>query len=338
MDISIAIRHLLYRYDCVVIPGLGAFVGNYEAAHIHPVQHKFYPPGKRISFNRLLVSNDGLLAQHIALHSGTSFELALKMIDQEVVAWKKILKEGRSVNLEGVGTFSSNREGHLVFEVEKGVNYLLDSFGLTVFQSLPVQKKLELKVVQSTRKDLPVTEKGRTFSWDKLANYSSAAAVISIIALTTLKLDLIDSRQLARIGMNVFNKETSLYAPFEYPVTRESEITPENISQEIERSTADFINYSLAGENLVVKLRDNVKLEMNSLGPYHVVAGCFGVEDNARKLHKKLKKKGFAANMPGLHKGLNVVSYGSYSSKDEAQELLRRVKSVENPQAWLLKK
>ena len=66
IKIDVYISDLLYSYDCVVIPDFGGFVANYASAKVQAVQHKITPPSKKISFNKNLRTNDGLLNNYIA--------------------------------------------------------------------------------------------------------------------------------------------------------------------------------------------------------------------------------------------------------------------------------
>jgi hypothetical protein len=80
MKIEQYISQLLYRHQCVTVPGFGAFLTEIQSAHLHENTNSFYPPKKVISFNSHLKNNDGLLANHIALvyHSNNndSFSVA----------------------------------------------------------------------------------------------------------------------------------------------------------------------------------------------------------------------------------------------------------------------
>ena len=66
MQITTYINDLLYRYECVIIPGFGALLTQYHSARIDSDTHVLFPPSKTLSFNRQLQTNDGLLANHIA--------------------------------------------------------------------------------------------------------------------------------------------------------------------------------------------------------------------------------------------------------------------------------
>ena len=82
MDIRSCISELLSVHDCVIIPGLGGFIGNYAPARIDPVYHAFQPPFKKILFNVNLKQNDGLLASAVADSLGTSYQDSCNLIEQ----------------------------------------------------------------------------------------------------------------------------------------------------------------------------------------------------------------------------------------------------------------
>jgi hypothetical protein len=66
VQLSKAITNLLYDHDCVTIPGFGSFIINESSAKYIDKENKFYPPGKYVSFNPIVKSNDGLLANYIS--------------------------------------------------------------------------------------------------------------------------------------------------------------------------------------------------------------------------------------------------------------------------------
>ena len=60
MQLNQYISELLYRYECVVVPGLGAFLTHKVSAEIDAQAQVFSPPKKRLSFNEQLQQNDGV--------------------------------------------------------------------------------------------------------------------------------------------------------------------------------------------------------------------------------------------------------------------------------------
>ena len=66
MNLAAHIHYLLFRHDCVSLPGFGAFLVEYKEAFFDAEQLLYYPPRKVLSFNEKLQSNDGILAAHMS--------------------------------------------------------------------------------------------------------------------------------------------------------------------------------------------------------------------------------------------------------------------------------
>ena len=67
---------------------------------------------------------------------------------------------------------------------------------------------------------------------------------------------------------------------------------------------------------------------------FYIIAGAFGVEENANKLKARLNSWNYNST---IIKNNNImrVSYDEFSSKDEALLSLAKIRK-ENPQAWIL--
>ena len=77
MNVNRHISSLLYRYQCVTVPGFGAFLTEIQSAQLNGSAVTFNPPTKVISFNANIKNNDGLLANHISLTEKISYEEAV---------------------------------------------------------------------------------------------------------------------------------------------------------------------------------------------------------------------------------------------------------------------
>ncbi|HQF48882.1 MAG TPA: SPOR domain-containing protein, partial [Flavobacterium alvei] len=142
MNIELYISQLLYRYQCVTVPGFGAFLTEIQSAQLIESSHSFFPPKKMISFNAHLKNNDGLLANHIAQAEKTSYEYAISAIQYEVFNWKKALQENGLLSIKNVGNFSLNADKNLIFTPYDQTNYLTNSFGLSAFVSPVVKREI----------------------------------------------------------------------------------------------------------------------------------------------------------------------------------------------------
>jgi nucleoid DNA-binding protein len=106
MQLDAYIQELLYRYECVILPGFGAFLSQYSPAKIETQSGTFVPPSKQIIFNAQLQSNDGLLANHIAQVDESSYQEALQKIRKYTRFLYHELEAGKKVSIAQVGGFS----------------------------------------------------------------------------------------------------------------------------------------------------------------------------------------------------------------------------------------
>jgi len=137
-DISGYIREMLFRHDCVIIPGFGAFIGNYFPARTDRREGLFQPPSRKITFNRHLTGNDGMLIGHISSALGTGYSEARDIVLEWADDLRKKIMAGNPVPIDHLGTFSLNYEGAIIFDPDTSVNYLLSSYGLSAYHRQPV--------------------------------------------------------------------------------------------------------------------------------------------------------------------------------------------------------
>lgn len=81
----------------------------------------------------------------------------------------------------------------------------------------------------------------------------------------------------------------------------------------------------------------NVALEEETANyPYHIVAGVFSNEQNAKNAYNDLLKQGFKAELgPKTSNGMNPVYFQSFLEYSEAKAFLDQIRNTSN-QAWLL--
>lgn len=130
------LKKLLYQYDCVVVPELGAFLTHYQPASFSESTGLFLPPRKRVAFNEALRLDDGILANYIMLHEPVSREGAQRLISQFVQALHQTIGSSDRFDLDGIGSFTTNEEGRLQFEPSLRHNFFGEAYGMG---ELPVQ-------------------------------------------------------------------------------------------------------------------------------------------------------------------------------------------------------
>ena len=70
---------------------------------------------------------------------------------------------------------------------------------------------------------------------------------------------------------------------------------------------------------------------------HFIIAGAFGIEENAQKFAEELRQKGYDSFIAGKNRrGLFRVSIEGFSDKNEALAKINEYRSGEFPGAWLL--
>lgn len=306
MAVANNIHDLLYRYECVILPGFGAFITQQHSAHFDPSTNQFQPPKKSVSFNRQLVKNDGLLANHIMETEDVSYERAMEKLDVYVQELTAVLKKQEIVEFGKIGTFSLTEGEKVQFEPVAGMNYLKEAFGLSSFTSSEVLRETYKKQATGIEEKAPVAftpEKRSSGRWLKYAAVGVLAFGLSGAA-----------------GMNIYSNQVNEHN------LAEQQKAASQLESQIQQATF-IISNPLPAVTL--------KVDRQS-GKYHIVAGAFRLEENAGKKVQQLKAEGHKARQIGANRfGLHQVVYSSYENRLEALKALREVK-ISNPAAWLL--
>ena len=308
MKIEQYISQLLFRYQCVTVPGFGAFLTEFQSAQLDENSHSFYPPKKMVSFNPFIKNNDGLLANHLAQAEKISYEIAVNSIQNEVSHWKTKIQEFGNISLKNVGDFSLNSENNIVFVPVDQINYLTASFGLSSFVSPAVKREVYKEEVEQLEEKAPVI-----FTPEKRRNYS----VLKYAAVFLLSAGITGT-----VG----------YKYYENKIAQETLIVETNVQKKVNQKIQEatfYISNPLPAVTLTVP---EEKL------PYSVVAGAFRIESNAEEQYQRLLELGFkkAKRLAPNKHGLFPVVYGSYSTYSEAHEAMKNIQKLDNKDAWLL--
>ena len=307
MQLSQYISTLLYRYECVVVPGFGAFLAHKVSAEIDAQAQVFYPPKKRLSFNEQLQSNDGVLANYIATSEKVSYENALAKIAKQVAEIQQSLKKNETVSLKYVGDLSRRKTGAIEFEPSYHLNYMTAAFGLSQFVSPEVKRDLPLKVLGAKEKEATLILASRKSRTNTVIKYAAVAVImlglggfmVSNAYIQHIEKENIVAQEKARIALDNQIQEATFLVNTPLPT----------ISIDIEKPS----------------------------GSFHIVAGAFRFKANSERKLRQLKRLGFNARLIGQNRfGLHQVVFESYKERRAAERALYNIKRTQDPAAWLL--
>lgn len=140
MNISNCIFNLLKDHNCVTIPDFGSFICQINSAKISADGTKIFPPSKRIIFNKLLTSDDGLLTKYISEKQGISYNHSKKKLKAWTKKRIKKLKKNGFLKINKVGEIKFG-DGNYRFIQSLTPNFLGSSYGLDVVGLKPVENK-----------------------------------------------------------------------------------------------------------------------------------------------------------------------------------------------------
>jgi len=376
LNIDGYIAELLEDHDCVIVPDFGGFVANYASASINAISHRFDPPFRKISFNKLLVHNDGLLAAYIAQKETESYDQAIEALKNYTVFLKnEISKEGK-VSLENVGVLHKLADGTFRFEQIKNPILFKDGFGLESFFAKPVQVakvlpeevpvkekpalvpippapvKEEVAEVETSAepKVIPIQTETETENAEKKRTryWPVAAAVLALpligyalwVSLSTPLLT--DRSQFHYSDLNPFaDKVCAEYEARNLPFAATEHAESDEVIV-IEKPEFIEITRSNDPDKTLVAHRVDPVSKLKSIGAskelkYHVVGGCFSMESNASGLVNLYRSRGTNASIIDQKGELYRVSVESFATKKEAKQALTSYKNA-IPGAWVLYK
>ena len=323
MKIELYIAQLLYRYQCVTVPGFGAFLTEIQSAQLLENSHSFFPPKKMISFNSHIKNNDGLLANHIAQAEKTSYDYALSAIEYEVLNWKKALQENRSFAIKNIGVLLLNAENNIHFTPNEQTNYLAQSFGLTSFVSPAVKRELELVKLE------PVTEIQKTVLEQEKPIFNFIPETETRRSTPYLKYAAVFVIGLAVAG-------AVGYPMYQNQIAAETILVETAVQKKVQNKIQEatfFIQTPIPAVTLSLKSEKKEAVKL----PYHIMAGAFRSEANAQKRYNQLVAKGYDARVLGVNRnGYYPVLYGSYITFAEAEKEKNKIIETDNPEAWIL--
>lgn len=322
MPITELLRELLYRYECVTLPQFGAFL-------THPVGQaiagdRFMPPQRQLSFNGLLITNDGILATHLAAAQECSYEAALRAIEKEVSTWRKRLQT-QVITLEGIGELRLNPEKKIQFQPASGVNFDPAAFGLSTFHRSPIRTK-----IVEQPKIIPIMSENENNDFmftpeQEEENTKTPIWRYALIGVLTVGL----------LGAGYYFSDQYVTDQ----KVKNMELAQQKIEQNVQQ--ASFNLGSLAAVELNLNADPAALEEEAAMGivepRFSIIAGSYRDYANAERKLSELKSDGFDAAFTELNpEGMHRVAYGRYENKREAINMLYYIRFTLEEEAWYL--
>lgn len=109
--LSLHIEYLLLRHDCVVVPGIGAFINVRNRAQLNPETGEIRPMWREVRFNSAISHDDGMLANSYARKYQVSFQQGRDLLGQSVASLREALQADGEAPLGRLGMLIRDDEG-----------------------------------------------------------------------------------------------------------------------------------------------------------------------------------------------------------------------------------
>lgn len=166
-SLTLHIEYLLLRHDCVVVPGMGAFINVRHAARFDEEAGVWYPMTREVRFNPALSHDDGLLANSYARKLEVSFEEGRDALLRDIRQLRQTLEEDGEVTVGHLGILSLS-EGTLSFVPLKTPERWAAMLGRI---KAPVARK---SVIRLTETEIPVSAEKHVENPAPIRNEESA--------------------------------------------------------------------------------------------------------------------------------------------------------------------
>lgn len=115
-NISLHIEYLLRTHDCVILPGIGAFLRTRRPASVSQEDGTISAPATQVCFNSSIVASDGLLCHSVARRNRVSFEEASVIVSNAAESCRKALTHDGELAIGRLGLLRVDEEKRISFQ------------------------------------------------------------------------------------------------------------------------------------------------------------------------------------------------------------------------------
>ena len=307
---------LIAQHNCVIIPGLGAFLAHKVPASYNAEERIFMPPHRTLGFNTQVTIDDALLLSEYINENGLSYDEATKKMRNDISVLRHTLSAKGCVRMGELGTFTMNIKGEISFTPDP--NGIDDpyNFGLEPLL-MPLLSDCEKKEIVIKRHTL------RKF-------ISVAAAAIVLLFLVV------------PVANSLFNPSMQAGIPVGKKTVAVSDAkstgrftTSENVN--IGNNTQTTKQNINCQETVAVEKTDNKVAEVaKEDGPkFSIIVASSPNEANAQLAISELSVKMKADYSVVKGGGRHRIAHSTYSSNADATSALSEIKGT-FPDAWIL--
>jgi nucleoid DNA-binding protein len=130
--VIMAITRVLYKHECAVIPGFGAFILRKNYGVANPFSGQLKPSVHSVFFNANIQEDDGFVSNELKEISGLQFRQASSLLTSEFQALTTNCTSSHAISIGDLGKFHRNAMGDLFFLASPTLNLSKETYGLPI--------------------------------------------------------------------------------------------------------------------------------------------------------------------------------------------------------------
>lgn len=324
------IARLIAQHNCVIVPGMGAFLAHRVPAYYNAEEKVFMPSQRTLGFNPQVTVDDALLLSEYMSDGLLSYEEANDVLARDIDSLRNKLAEAGIVYFGDLGTFSMDIKGKISFTPNE---HCIDdpyNYGFEPFSILPLK---ELK-----KKDIVIKR-------SSISRYVSAvaAAIIAIFVLIPFGDSIYDTN--IELSVAGFTSVESKIKPTTTNVVAAQEavceITPveETVTAHIFTTNAESVfenaEPAVIDATEVVAVEETVSVEpVTPVVQYSIIVASTPNPKNAQLAITELTRKMKADYKVVEGERRFRIAIESYNSEAEANIALERIQATFSD-AWV---
>lgn len=360
--VETVIRKLVSDYEFVIIPGFGALLSHQAQAFYNAETGVFSPPNKRLAFNEFLKLDDGLLANFISRHEQITHAEAVAYVRNYTDRLRASLQATEHAIIEGIGEFSMNIEGKLVFEPNTEKYFKDEWYGFRSTTAKLAEKKasvIAMPVVDVHDDHVEVLEEEEVKMFrTNWIGWASAAMIAGIMCYFSLF--FVSSNGENKSTLNPFTSlfEKMSYASAEKTVKKAAPVAARKVVYVVKKAPVPPVvveETPVVKESAAVeKTASPVEVKKEAVTPiaaaapvvsaskqYFLIAGTFKGSKQANVLLEDLKKKGFTEAVvidADKYSNKYKVAVESFELEGDAYRASSKLKKVIGEAGWVFRK
>lgn len=345
------IEYLSLRHDCVIVPGVGAFIKLHNPARYDDVVRKWIPMSQTISFNPEITHNDALLASSYARKYKVSFNEAQNLLESDIRTMRQYISSYGECTVGNLGILRQDSEGKYSFIPRVSANQFSAELGLfPVDGNVIGQNEESIRLNRNSNQDSlqkadaigNATEESSSendtvdvkFDFEHYyyipvnKRAVKVAASLLLLAVVALSIFLPSSKREIEDRASVIPVESIIDSAAEKLSLQDKVDNTINIDQDTSTDS------HLTEETEDIK---SFALDETEGNDYYLIVGTFHSLDEAKRFSNTASDKGYDLEVISS-KTLHRVSAKGSSDKSELLKELNSDSFRENfPQAWIWK-